>query len=99
MVRSFTTDEPNYNVQLSTGSSYYVAFAVWNGRMGESSNFKSVSQWYNLTISAASQPTTQVSIATGGSITTTLAVAVGVGALIVGLVIGTVLKMPRSSKK
>lgn len=99
MVRPFTTADPKYNVQLSTGSSYFVAFAVWNGRMGESSDFKSVSQWYNLTISATSQPTTQVSMTTGGSITITLAAAVGVGALIVGLVIGTVLKMPRRSKK
>jgi DMSO reductase family type II enzyme heme b subunit len=100
MVRSFTTQDKNYNVQFASGSSYYVAFAVWNGKMGESSDFKSVSQWYNLTVSASSPPSLKLTTTTtAGTVTLPLAAAVGVGALIVGLVIGTVIRMPRSSKK
>ena len=56
MDRSFQTydNASNYRVQLSTGSSYYVAMGVWQGRMGESSDLKSVSLWYNLTVSGQS---------------------------------------------
>jgi DMSO reductase family type II enzyme heme b subunit len=99
MVRSFTTSDPKYDVQLSSGSSYFVAFAVWNGRMGESSDFKSVSQWYNLTISARATSTLHVSSTNTGSVTLPLAAAVGIGALIVGLLVGTIIRMPRGSKK
>lgn len=98
MVRSFTTSDPQYDVQLSTGSSYYIAFAVWNGKLGESLDFKSVSQWYNITISSSPSPSTH-STTTGGPVTLPLATAVAIGALIVGLIVGTVVRMPRSSKK
>ncbi len=100
MVRSFTTSQAaNYRVQLTSGSSYYVAFAVWQGKLGESSDFKSVSQWYTLTVSGASIPkstTTTTSASTGG-ISLPLASAVAIGVLIVGLAIGTVVRSP--SKK
>jgi hypothetical protein len=104
MVRAFTTsDAGNYRVQLRTGSSYFIAMAVWQGRMGESSQLKSVSQWYNLTISAqgtASKSTASISSsAISAGITTGLAAAVAVSALIVGLVIGTIVRgMPRTQK-
>jgi hypothetical protein len=100
MVRSFTTQDPSYNVQFVTGSSYFVAFAVWNGKVGESADFKSVSQWYNLTISGASPPSLRPATTTAmGGVTLPVAAAVGVGALIVGLVIGTIVRMPRGSRK
>jgi len=52
MVRTLTTpDATQYRAQLSTGSNYYTAFAIWNGKVGESSHLKSVSNWYNVTIS------------------------------------------------
>jgi cytochrome b558/566 subunit A len=92
MMRSFTTQDSQYRVQLATGSSYFVAFAVWQGKLGESSDFKSVSQWYNLTVSAqaiASRTTT-----TTGGISLPLASAVAVSVLIVGLVIGSVIRSP-----
>src|SRR5579884_1688495 len=44
MVRSFTTSQASsYRVQLATGSSYFIAMAVWQGKLGESAEFKSVS--------------------------------------------------------
>ncbi len=94
MVRSFTTSQTNpYCVQLTSGVSYYVAFATWNGRLGESSAYKSVSQWYTLTISnltAAQAPAPE------GGISLTVATGVGIGMLLVGVMIGAVV---RSSRK
>lgn len=100
MVRSFTTsDAQNYRVQLRAGSSYFAALAVWQGKLGESADFKSVSQWYNVTISNAPAPTSSSSpgaSTSNGGVTTPLAVMVAVATLIVGIVIGTVV---RSSPK
>ena len=94
MVRSFTTSQTApYCVQLTPGVSYYVAFATWNGRLGESSAYKSVSQWYTLTISnltAAQAPAPE------GGISLTVAAGVGIGMLLVGVMIGAVV---RSSRK
>lgn len=91
MVRTFTTTgaAAAYQVQLETGSNAYVAFAVWNGRMGESAEFKSVSAWYNLTIrdTPASVPT-----APTGGVSPALAAVVAVGTLLVGLAVGLVLR-------
>jgi hypothetical protein len=91
MVRSFTTSDPQFQVQLKTGATYYAAFAVWNGRLGESAHIKSVSQWYTITISDNPPPylsTTPTSQTPG--ISPTLAGAVGLGLLIVGVIIGLV---------
>jgi hypothetical protein len=95
MVRSFTTtDASQYRVQLTPSSNYYVAFAVWNGKLGESAHIKSVSQWYSFTISnqPASSPPPLV---LGGGIDVTLAAAIGVSLLIVGVIVGTVVQPKR----
>ncbi len=91
MVRTFTTAgaAAAYQAQLQTGSSYFVAFAVWNGRMGESAEFKSVSAWYNLTISGT--PASPPAAPTGG-VSPELAAVVAVGTLIIGLAVGLVLR-------
>jgi len=95
MARSFTTEDSQYRVQLQVGSTYYVAFAVWNGMLGESSHIKSVSAWYSLTISNQSPPSTS-STSSGPQqqlgIPADLAVAVGLGLLLVGVVIGLVVR-------
>ncbi len=97
MVRSFTTAQAtNYRVQLKDGSSYFIALAVWQGRMGESADFKSVSQWYNITISSLPPPVTQTTTTANGGVTVPLAAMVAIGALIVGIAIGTII---RSSPK
>jgi len=102
MARSFTiSDASRYRVQLATGSTYYVAFAVWNGALGESSHIKSVSQWYTLTVSDQPPPSplpiTPASVTTGTS--PTLAAAVGIGLLVVGAIIGAVVRpRPKESK-
>ncbi len=99
MVRSFTTsDAAKYRVQLKTGSSYYIALAVWQGKQGESSEFKSVSQWYNLTVSNQIAPTKAVAAASGG-VSVELAAAVAIAAVITGLVIGTVVRSSSERKK
>ena len=91
MVRSFTTTSAaQYRVQLAMGSSYYVAFAVWNGKLGESADMKSVSQWYNLTISDAAPPGSGASSSEG--ISPVLAATAGMGLLVVGVAIGVLLK-------
>ena len=102
MVRSFTqSDASNYRVQLTTGANYYVAFAVWNGKLGESSEIKSVSQWYTLTISdqapaiSVSPSPTQTSPA---GVTLEQAIATGAALLIVGIIIGITVK-PKSKQK
>ena len=94
MVRSFTISEASkYRVQLAAGSSYYVAFAVWNGKLGESSHIKSVSQWYTLTVSdqAVSAPS-PIPTATTSGISPILAAVVGIGLLVVGTIIGSVVR-------
>ncbi|MCY0849860.1 ethylbenzene dehydrogenase [Sulfuracidifex metallicus] len=60
-VRTFSTvgvsggqGESHYQVQLSPGKTYHVAFAVFQGGAGESVDFKSISFWYNLYIEPAS---------------------------------------------
>jgi hypothetical protein len=99
MVRSFSTPDSTYRVQLAAGSTYYVAFAVWNGRMGESSHIKSVSQWYALTVSDQAPAPQFVTAPTQGGITPVLAASVGLGLLIVGVIIGIVLRPgPRKEK-
>lgn len=91
MTRSFTTDASSYRVQLATNSTYYVAFAVWNGKMGESADFKSVSQWYSFTVSDLAPSVPPVPAQTYG-VTPLLAAAVGAGAGVVGVVIGVALR-------
>jgi DMSO reductase family type II enzyme heme b subunit len=94
MVRSFTTDAAPYRVQLATNSTYYAAFAVWQGKSGESSNFKSVSQWYTLTISdkpVASSSNTSPS----SGVSLFLAATVAAGTLIVGFAMGSVIRHGR----
>jgi hypothetical protein len=96
MVRSFTTDASQYRAQLATNSTYYAAFAVWQGKSGESSNFKSVSQWYTVDISdksVASSGGQQTSGASGVSLP--LAATVAVGTLIAGFAMGSVIRQGR----
>jgi cytochrome b558/566 subunit A len=92
MVRSFTTsDATRYRLQISANSTYYVAFAVWQGKLGESSDFKSVSQWYTITVSNKA-PLGSVTTAPSGQVNAPLAAAVAVGTLITGLVIGIIVR-------
>ncbi|MEM0272895.1 MAG: hypothetical protein QW514_10180 [Thermoprotei archaeon] len=42
--------ESNYQVQLSPGQMYHVAFAWFQGAIGESVDFKSISLWWNVYI-------------------------------------------------
>jgi cytochrome b558/566 subunit A len=99
MVRTFNpSDAATYRVQLANGASYFVAFAIWNGSMGESSHIKSVSQWYNLTISNQTPPTTTPTTQPSeGGVSPTLAAVVAVGLLIVGVVIG-ILTRPKPKR-
>ena len=97
MVRSFTTSEASqYRVQLTTGSSYFVAFAVWNGKLGESAHIKSVSQWYTLTVSDQPPPAPTISTPIEAGVPATQAAAVGTGLLIVGVIIGIVIRPRRN---
>ncbi len=90
MVRSFTTPQTApYSVQLVPGTSYYTAYAIWNGRLGESAAYKSVSTWYNLTLS--NETVAQAPGPTGG-VPLTIAVAAGLGLLLVGAMIGAVVR-------
>ena len=103
MVRAFqTSDAANYRVQLKTGSMSYVALAVWQGRLGESSNLKSVSQWLTLTVSGSGPQsvgsTSTTSTNVNGEVTVPLAAAVAAGVLIAGLVIGTIVRSPTRPK-
>jgi len=91
MVRSFTTGDPQYQVQLKTGSTYYVGFAVWNGLLGESAHIKSVSAWYSLTVSDQPPPSSpSAPQQTMIGVPVDLAAVVGFGLLLVGVVIGLV---------
>ena len=90
MVRTFTTSQTGaYCVQLKAGSTYYTAYAIWNGRLGESAAYKSVSQWYTLTVSNGT--VAQTPTPTGG-VALNLAAAVGIGMLLVGVMIGAVIR-------
>jgi len=90
MVRTFTTTAAvPFTVQLATGSGRFVAFAVWNGRLGESAEFKSVSQWYNLTVSA--EPASNPAGFSGG-VNPSLAAVVAIGTLCVGVAIGVIFR-------
>lgn len=90
MARTLTTSQGTpYCVQLAAGATYYTAYAIWNGRLGESSAYKSVSQWYTLTVS--NQTVAQPPASTGG-VPLNLAAAVGVGLLLVGVMIGAVVR-------
>lgn len=97
MVRPFTLSEAaNYRVQLSVGSSYFVGFAVWNGRMGESSHIKSVSNWYSLSLS---NQTPSIPPLPAGGVSLTLAAASGAGLLIAGLIVGLLVRPERKKLK
>jgi cytochrome b558/566 subunit A len=100
MVRSFTTSQAiPYRVQLKTGGSYFVAFAVWNGREGESSHIKSVSQWHTLTISdQVPPPPTVTPPSPEVAVSPQLAAVVGLGLLVIGVIIGLVLR-PKGSRE
>jgi hypothetical protein len=90
MVRSFTTSQTAaYCVQLTPGVAYYTAFAIWNGHLGESAAYKSVSQWYTLTISNQTVPQAETP---NGGVPLNLAAAVGLGLLLVGIIIGAVVR-------
>jgi cytochrome b558/566 subunit A len=99
MVRAFNpSDAAGYRVLLANGANYFAAFAIWNGRLGESAHIKSVSQWYNLTISNQTPPTpTQP---TTGGVSPTLSAVVAIGLLIVGVVIGILTRpKPKRSRR
>jgi len=90
MVRPLTVlQDAKYRVQLAVGSTYFVGFAIWNGRMGESQHIKSVSQWYKLSVSNQASPSAPTP--TGG-VSLTFAAATGIGLLVTGLVVGLVIK-------
>jgi hypothetical protein len=91
MARAFTTDASQYRVQLAPGSTYYAAFAVWQGALGESLDMKSVSQWYGVTIGTA--PASAPAAATGG-VAPLLAASVALATLLVGIVVGIALRAP-----
>ena len=99
MVRSFTTSDSSYRVQLATGSTYYVAFAVWNGRLGESSHLKSVSQWYTITISDQTPAVPLPAPTAQTGISPALAAAVGIGLLIVGIIVGITVRQKPGKEK
>ena len=93
MVRSFTTSDPQFQVQLKTGAIYFAAFAVWNGKLGESAHIKSVSQWYTISISDSPPPYLSTNLTSQmPEITPILAAEVGLGLLITGIIIGIVLR-------
>ena len=90
MARTFTTSQGTpYCVQLAAGTTYYTAYAIWNGRLGESSAYKSVSQWYTLTVSNQTAPQAPGTV---GGVPLNLAAAVGIGLLLVGVMIGAVVR-------
>jgi hypothetical protein len=94
MVRPMQVSEDSqYRVELSAGSNYFVGFAIWNGKMGESAHIKSVSQWYKFTLTNQSPPTPLAAV---GGVSLALAVASGAGLLVVGVIAGL---MMRSEKK
>jgi hypothetical protein len=99
MVRVFTTDAPNYRVQLVTGRSYYVALAVWNGKLGESADFKSISQWYNFTMSDQTPTPPSAVSSVVSQVDITVLSVVGFGMLVAGFLIGVAVVARFSSGK
>ena len=95
MERSFTTDAGKYNVQIEDNLSYAVAFAVWQGKLGESSDLKSVSQWYMLTVSDQPYPAKAVASSTSTGVDVEVAAAVAAGTLLVGFAIGSLVRQRR----
>jgi cytochrome b558/566 subunit A len=104
MVRAFNpSDAARYRVILANGANYFVAFAIWNGRIGESSHIKSVSQWYSLTISDQTPPvlttTPTMPQPTAGGVSPTLSAVVAIGLLVVGVIIGILTRpKPKTSR-
>jgi ethylbenzene dehydrogenase len=97
MVRQLVVpQDAKYRVQLAVGSTYFVGFAVWNGKMGESSHIKSVSQWYMLTVTNLAAPAPP---ATAAGVSLTLAAATGIGLLVVGLIAGLTIRPERKKPK
>jgi hypothetical protein len=94
MVRSFTTDAAPYRVQLAMNSAYYTAFAIWQGKSGESSHFKSVSQWYTVTITDKPVPNQTTGTSSSG-VSLPLALTVAAGTLIVGFAMGSIIRQGR----
>jgi hypothetical protein len=92
MERTFTTAAGRYNVQLQANMSYAVAFAVWQGKLGESSNFKSVSQWYMVTIGDKPSSSTGGTSAGSSGVDVEVAAAVAIGTLLVGAAAGSVVR-------
>ncbi len=96
MVRSFTTSGgTSYCVQLAPGGTYYTAYAIWNGHLGESAGYKSVSQWYTLTVS---NETVAQTPPPAGGVPLPVAAAAGVGMLLVGVMIGAVVRSFRKEE-
>ena len=95
MERSFTTNAGQYNVQLGTGLSYAAAFAVWQGKLGESSDLKSVSQWFMVTVSAHPYAAQSISSSSTSGVSEVVAAAVAVGTLLVGVAIGSLVRRGR----
>ena len=90
MDRTFTTSQATqYCVQLTPGATYYTGYAVWNGRLGESAAYKSVSQWYTVTVS--NETVAQAPVPAGG-VPAAVAAGVGIGLLLVGIMIGAVVR-------
>lgn len=93
MARSFGTSRGTpYCIQLQPGGTYDAGFAVWNGRLGESAAYKSASQWWSVVVS--NQTIAQPPPAQGG-VPLNLAAAVSVGLLLVGIMIGAVVRSSR----
>jgi hypothetical protein len=93
MVRPFlVSQDAQYRVQLAVGTSYFVGFAVWNGKMGESQHVKSVSQWYEVSLTNQAPPVTS---APAGGVSLPLAAVAGAGLLVVGLMIGILVRPQR----
>lgn len=90
MVRPFLEPQASsYRVQLSVGSTPFVGFAVWNGKLGESAHIKSVSEWYKLSVSNEAAPSPA---APESGVSLILATATGAGLLIAGLIVGVVVR-------
>lgn len=97
MVRPLVVpQDAKYRVQLAVGSTYFVGFAVWNGKMGESAHIKSVSQWYKFTVTNQAPPAPAVAAA---GVSLTLAAATGAGLLAVGLIVGLIVRPERKKLK
>jgi hypothetical protein len=105
-VRNFTTPSQisNYEVQITPGKTYNVAFAVWQGYQGESAFVKSISpSFFSLTVSSAAPPSTSstsTSASSSGISSTTLLLA---GVIVVVIIVGTVVvvyiyKNPKDKK-